>query len=134
MTRRSTNDGEDYRPKRRQEAFTDGLFANVPAYDQPIPEPKPASFAELDALGHLMRDMVLLVHSMKMTHPTLTMDDVREIAEEKGILRAKGEGHEYSWMGHLPKLAGLISTGELVRSRLPHSHGHIIRKWRFPNA
>jgi hypothetical protein len=52
----------------------------------------------------------------------LTMEDVRVVAVARGVLTGQETGRRLSWLGQVPKAAGLVSTGRrrYSKSRNPN--------------
>jgi hypothetical protein len=57
----------------------------------------------------------------------ITIDDVRR---EAGLL--EGRGRSLSYLGAVMRCAGLVPTGQYVRSELPVTHGNLRQVWRLP--
>lgn len=53
----------------------------------------------------------------------VTVSDIRVRAEACGLLSGKETGRSISWIGSVPKWAGLVNSGRVERSYLPSTHG-----------
>ena len=70
-----------------------------------------------------------LASSSPFTTIGLTVEDIREEAEKRGILTGDEQGRELSYLSSIPKAAGLHVSGERVRSSRPSSHGNYQSVW-----
>jgi hypothetical protein len=60
-------------------------------------------------------------------HGPITIDEVRIVA---GLY--EGKGRELSFLGGVMRKAGLVPTGQRVRSDLAVTHGNLRMQWRLP--
>jgi hypothetical protein len=60
----------------------------------------------------------------------ITVADLRETAVQAGLLTGRESGRTLSYLGAVCSAAGLVSTNEFRRSRIPQSHGNAQRVWR----
>ena len=80
-----------------------------------------AHAAELDLL-------VPVILRLARINGVVTLEDVRR---QQGLLVREGAGRGLSYLGALPKLAGLVRVG-YTRSKLPGSNGNILAQWSLP--
>ena len=58
--------------------------------------------------------------------------DIYTSAVRRGIITGRESGRTLSYIGRVPKAAGLVETGEFRRSEVPRSHGNLGAVWRLP--
>lgn len=88
----------------------------------------PSSFAERDV--ERCRPLVL---ELVRASGTITVDDVRRLAVERGIFTGSETGRRLSFLGSLCRSCGLIPTGEYRRSTIAGSNGNLHTVWRLPS-
>lgn len=88
---------------------------------------EPSIARQIERLAPLARELA------ERAHPSpITVADVRIAAENRGWLTGEERGRRLSWLGAVMKAAGLVATGQFVRSPLPRAHGNLLQTWRLP--
>jgi hypothetical protein len=81
--------------------------------------------AEIDRLLPMVKELVA-------QRGSITVDDIRLEGSRRNLLNLHSEGRALSFLGVLMREAGLVSTGQRVRSHIPATHGNLRSVWRLP--
>lgn len=76
--------------------------------------------------------LVEIAKELADLHLDITVEEIREIAEARDILTGTEKGRELSYLSSIPKAAGLVTSGQRVRSSRPSSHGNWQTVWYAP--
>ena len=77
-----------------------------------------------------IRRLVPLAQELATRSDRLTVSDLRIVAVQRGLLTGEEQGKTLSYLPAVMRAAGLIPTGEYVRSPILRSHGNLQMAWR----
>lgn len=63
----------------------------------------------------------------------ITVDNVLTTAAQRGLMPLLGKGRQHSFLGALCRTAGLVPTGQRVRSGIPGKNGNLRQVWVIPS-
>ena len=111
------------------------LFSIGPAPAEPRLPPRAAD-AETPVQRDLIAILIPLARELARTHGTVTVGDVRVLAEQRGLITNTEGAHVLDKLGSLMKRAGLKALPDQYRrtyaGELERSHGNLHRVWAHP--
>lgn len=88
--------------------------------------------ASAGAHAEEVRKLVPVAEELVDRLGSITVVELRETAAARGLIPEHGKARELSWLGAVFRAAGLETTGERRRHRVPGTHGKWVAVWRRP--